>query len=121
MRIVKVFKFEAAHSLSNHPGKCKNLHGHSYKLEVEVTGPINEYSGMVVDFDILSDLVKRVIIDNVDHQFLNDIYPNMHTTAENLVSRFMRELRKQFKADEFLWAIDKLRLWETETCYAEIY
>ena len=45
MRIGKLFKFEAAHRLPNHPGKCKNLHGHSYKLEVVVNGEVNFFSG----------------------------------------------------------------------------
>ena len=120
MRIGKLFKFEAAHRLPNPPGKCKNLHGHSYKLEVVVNGEVNFFSGMVIDFDIITGLVNRIIIDNVDHQFLNDIYPNMETTAENLVTKFYSSLVRDIEDGEFSWSIEKLRLWETETCYAEV-
>lgn len=70
--ITKHFKFEAAHRLSKHDGKCKRLHGHSYKLAVSVRGPINPDTGFVVDFGYLKALVDDAIISKLDHQYLGD-------------------------------------------------
>ncbi len=66
MKITKEYRFEAAHRLMDHPGACRYLHGHSYKLEVTVKGPINP-DGMVVDFGVLSDAVKNILNMSSDH------------------------------------------------------
>jgi len=115
MKVGKVFKFEAAHKIVNHPGKCANEHGHSYKLEVVVEGDVHPYSGMVADFDYISKYVQAEIIDVVDHHNLNTVLPNLNgiTTAENLVNAFYDMLK-----DSHL-SICMIRLWETDTCYAE--
>jgi len=80
MIVVKEFTFESAHYLSGYDGKCSNLHGHTYTLEVAVEGEVKE-NGMVIDFKELSDIVKENILDNLDHVLLNDIIDN--PTAEN--------------------------------------
>ena len=69
MEICKEFTFEASHVLPHHKGKCSNLHGHSWKLTVYVRGPVDEESGMVVDYaDIKSSI--QPIIDDLDHAHL---------------------------------------------------
>lgn len=68
--ISKEFRFEASHILPQHPGKCSRLHGHSWVLRVEVSGPINPLTGFVIDYTDLKDLVQLGIIDIVDHQHL---------------------------------------------------
>jgi len=69
MEICKEFTFEASHVLPNHKGKCSNLHGHSWKLTVYVRGPVDEETGMVVDYgDIKSSI--QPIIDDLDHAHL---------------------------------------------------
>lgn len=70
IRLSKTFGFEASHVLPRHEGKCSRLHGHSWQLRVEVEGLVDEKTGFVVDFGLLGDLVKREIIDRVDHQHL---------------------------------------------------
>lgn len=75
IRITKIFTFETAHVLYNYDGKCKNMHGHSYKLFVTVKGnPINDLenpkNGMVVDFGDIKKIVKEEIIDVWDHAVL---------------------------------------------------
>ena len=75
LAITKAFKFEAAHVLPMHPGKCSRVHGHSYRLEVTVAGPIGD-DGMVIDFDDFSERVHRAVIDRLDHRMLNDVVEN---------------------------------------------
>lgn len=84
--ITKAFTFEAAHVLPRHPGKCSRMHGHSYLLEVTVTGPVQEHDGMVIDFDALATQVKELVIARVDHRLLNELVEN--PTAENLALQF---------------------------------
>lgn len=106
MRIGKRFTFEAAHQLPWHDGKCHNLHGHSYVLEVVVEGGVvgdgidgkgkpDSYSltgepiyrpdtGMVADFSLISQIVKPYIEEFLDHKNLNDLMEN--PTAENILS-----------------------------------
>ena len=82
----KSFKFEAAHSLSHHDGKCKGLHGHSYILKVKVSSESLVTSGpktnMVLDFDDLSKLVKPMLTKYLDHHFLNETLNSDSPTAE---------------------------------------
>ena len=75
IRLTKQFDFEAAHALEGYHGKCKDIHGHTYHLEVTVTGDIVHAStdvkdSMVIDFNDLKKIVKENIIDNFDHQLI---------------------------------------------------
>ncbi len=105
------FKFEAAHKLAWHPGKCRNLHGHSYRLDVTVRGPLDA-NGVVVDFDVLHEIVDREVIARWDHRDLNEVLDN--PTAELLAHRAWELL-----TDAGL-ALDALRLWETDTSSVEL-
>ena len=80
MRLRRQFRFEAAHRLPRHPGKCRELHGHSYRLVVVVDGPPEPASGMVMDFADLKRIVRREVIDPLDHKCVNDVMEN--PTAE---------------------------------------
>ncbi len=119
--ITKTFHFEAAHHLPEHQGKCARLHGHSYKLEVTLRGPIKDAlgtsdHGMVMDFSDLSQIVKQAIIEPLDHQDLNAV-TGVYTTAENLVHWVWGELINHGLPQGLL---HRIRLWETETSFAEI-
>ena len=81
--VTKQFDFAASHFLTKYHGKCERLHGHNYVLEVSVTGPLSE-NGMVLDFVLLKQLVKDVVLDQVDHQHLNDLLEN--PTTEHLAA-----------------------------------
>ena len=114
--VTKQFRFESAHSLPHHDGKCKNLHGHSYLLEVTVSGDIQTSgpkAGMVIDFSDLSKVVEEHIISKWDHQYLNDIV-SFVTTAENLAGETFRILTAAGLA------VEKVRLWETARAYVEV-
>ncbi len=91
MILRKEYWFEAAHFIYNHPGKCRNLHGHSYRLFVSVEGQPSAETGMIIDFDDLSKVVVGKVIARLDHRFLNDLIPL--STAEN-ISRWIWEQLK---------------------------
>jgi len=114
--VTKQFRFEAAHSLPNHDGKCKNIHGHSYLLEVTVSGTKHTSGpkeGMIVDFNDVSKIVEENIINKWDHHFLNEILPFV-TTVENLAE----ECFKILESKEL--QIESIKLWETSKAYAEV-
>lgn len=113
MRIRKQFKFEAAHVLPWHPGKCRRLHGHSYRLDVTLAGPIQHDGpsrGMVEDFDTITQVVEREIISNLDHRSLNELIEN--PTAEGIASWIWSRLAPQ------LPRLDEITVWETATACA---
>lgn len=89
--VSKRFNFEAAHSLPHLPigHKCRNLHGHSYVVEIFCTGPLDD-RGFVIDYAELSSAME-LIVAQLDHHNLNEILP-MQTTAENLGAWIMEQL-----------------------------
>lgn len=109
--VTRSFTFEAAHRLPWHPGRCRNLHGHSYRLEVTVEGPVDE-NGVVLDFDDLKAVVQREVVDRYDHTLLNDLLDN--PTAELIASDAWKRLEAAGLAPA------RLRLWETPTSSVEI-
>jgi 6-pyruvoyltetrahydropterin/6-carboxytetrahydropterin synthase len=108
VQIRKSFTFEAAHVLPNHPGKCARLHGHSYRLDVALEGPLQEIgpaSGMVADFEVVSRVVKAAVVSQLDHRSLNELLEN--PTAERIAVWIWHSL-----VDE-LPGLAELTLWET--------
>lgn len=94
MDIYKEFTFEAAHRLPNVPDghKCKRLHGHSFRVEVHVRGPLHPALGWVMDFADLKAAVKPVIA-RLDHYYLNDIPGLDNPTSEVLASWLWHEIK----------------------------
>ncbi|GHG80145.1 6-carboxytetrahydropterin synthase QueD [Comamonas sp. JC664] len=94
MDIFKEFTFEAAHRLPNVPPghKCSRLHGHSYRVEVHVRGPVGEQSGWVMDFSDIKDAFEPVRL-KLDHYYLNEIEGLENPTSENLSRWIWRRLR----------------------------
>ena len=108
MRVRRRFRFEAAHELPRHPGKCRNLHGHSYELYVVVEGPVDADSGMVVDFSDLKKAVRREVIEPLDHEYLNRVIDN--PTAEEVAIWIWNRL------SPVLTELVEIELRETEDC-----
>lgn len=96
MDIFKVFSFEAAHSLPNVPEghKCARLHGHSFQVEVHVSGSVGDDSGWVMDFADLKAVVKPVI-SQLDHYYLNDIQGLDNPTSENIARWLWQKLETE--------------------------
>lgn len=105
------FTFEAAHRLPWHPGRCQHLHGHGYRLEVTVAGPISE-QGIVVDFADVRTVVEREVVARYDHRYLNDLMVN--PTAELLA----HDVWKRLEAANL--AVARVRLWETPDSWVEV-
>jgi 6-pyruvoyltetrahydropterin/6-carboxytetrahydropterin synthase len=111
--IGKIYSFSASHRLPHHEGLCANRHGHNYGLEVQVLGPVDEHSGMVMDFGDLDKIVSP-LVEKLDHTHLNDRFPN--PTAEELLKWFGVNIASQLSNSIKL---GRLKLWETEKCHAE--
>ncbi|AZI70006.1 6-carboxytetrahydropterin synthase QueD [Cloacibacterium normanense] len=140
IRITKIFTFETAHVLYNYDGKCKNMHGHSYKLFVTVKGtPINDINnvknGMVVDFGDIKKIVKEEIVEVWDHAvLLNALTPhkelgedlankghkviecNYQPTCENMLYEIAEKIKNKLPSHVQL---AYLKLHETENSYGE--
>ena len=100
-------------------GKCANLHGHNYVLEVVVAGEIDPASGYVLDLKLLSEVIGRQIIRDVDHRNLNIDVPwlkGLIPTAENLARAFWERLQPELPAG----LLRSVRVWETDKNWAEV-
>ncbi|RRQ45198.1 6-pyruvoyl trahydropterin synthase family protein [Chryseobacterium sp. SC28] len=140
IRITKIFTFETAHVLYNYDGKCRNMHGHSYKLFVTVKGnPINDLdnhkNGMVADFGDIKRIVKEEIVDVWDHAVLVNaasphillgeslqnqghkvIFCDYQPTCENMLYDIASKIQPKLPPRVHL---SYLKLHETETSYGE--
>lgn len=140
VRITKQFSFEAGHALYGYDGKCKNLHGHSYHLDVTVIGtPISDTAdvkyGMVIDFGDLKKIVKEEIVDVFDHSMVFNkntphielaqelIERNHHVllvdyqpTTEMMISDFAEKIKRRLPQNIKLHS---LKLRETGTSFAQ--
>lgn len=114
--ITRKFEFEAAHKLDNHSGKCRYLHGHSYKLEITIKGEICS-DGMIIDFSIFKEIIQTRIIVKLDHKYLNEIF-DFSPTVERMTEWIVKNLYNYFK--DFLHVkLWRVKLWETSNCHAE--
>lgn len=139
IRITKEFRFEAAHALQGYDGPCKSIHGHSYELSVTVKGislsdEKSPKAGMVMDFGDLKKIIKKNIIDTVDHSlilnkkypvgdiqkisevFCNIVWVDYQPTSENLLADFVNRITPLLPPGVKLYS---LRLRETATSFAE--
>ena len=118
LSITKIFTFAAAHHLPKYKGKCKNVHGHTFKLFVTVKLRVDYMGtkeGMIVDFSELKRIVNY-LLEDIDHTDLNKTCCSL-PTAENLVGIIKKKLDDCFLNEPFY--LSKLRLHESETSYAE--
>lgn len=139
IRVTKEFPFEMAHVLWNYDGPCRNVHGHSYRLFVTLSGfpadnPDNPKNGMVIDFGELKSIVRKEIVNLFDHSvvvndkfnkektemfkkmFGNTVLVGYQPTCENLVSDFAKRIAPFLPAGVKLHS---LKLYETATSFAE--
>jgi len=139
LRVTKKIRFEMAHALYNYDGLCRNIHGHSYRMEVTLIGEVrnnNDHprNGMVIDFGRLKNIVNKKIIDTFDHALvINHLTPKVNIealkktterlivvdfqpTSENLVLHFVKILQPELPANVSLFS---LRLYETQDSFAE--
>lgn len=121
VRVSKEFTFDSAHHLHCYEGKCKSLHGHTYRLEVIMEGETDD-RGFVIDFSDMKRMTKERVLSKLDHRYLNEVLPPMNTTAENMVVWIYEQLH-QALVDEKWYprvVLEEVRLWETPTSYASV-
>jgi 6-pyruvoyltetrahydropterin/6-carboxytetrahydropterin synthase len=142
IRLTKEFSFESAHALEGYDGKCRHIHGHSYRLYVTIIGePISDSTnpkyGMVMDFGELKRLVNEEIVDRMDHAFVmrrtdsadevnmvlsegfgNVVLVDYQPTCENMLVDFAERISRRLPAGV---ALHSLKMHETATSYAEWY
>jgi len=121
--VSKEFTFDASHHLHAYEGKCKNLHGHTYKVVFGISGFTDEI-GLVLDFGDIKKIWKEDIEIYLDHRYLNETLPNMNTTAENMVVWIYEKMKEALETEErkeqYHGArVEFVRLFETPTSYAE--
>lgn len=139
IRLTKSFTYEMAHALLGYDGDCKNLHGHSFRLEVTVRGtpvqnPGHPKDGMLMDFRDLKQIVRRNVLDVFDHALaLNASTPEpvvrvleaqydkvvllpFQPTCENMIQLIANKIRAELPENAELY---RLKLHETATSYAE--
>ncbi|TGB03986.1 6-carboxytetrahydropterin synthase QueD [Halobacillus salinus] len=117
--VSKEFTFDAAHHLHCYEGKCKNLHGHTYKVIFGISGFVDEI-GIVMDFGDIKEIWKEQIEVHLDHRYLNDTLPNMNTTAENMVVWIYEKMEEALKGHPQICRVEFVKLYETPTSFAEV-
>ncbi|CAG7650913.1 6-carboxytetrahydropterin synthase QueD [Paenibacillus allorhizosphaerae] len=119
--VSKEFTFDSAHHLHCYDGKCKSLHGHTYKLQVIMRGKVDR-RGIAIDFADIKRIAKERIIDRLDHRYLNEALPLMNTTAENMVVWMYEQLYAALREEGWFPSVrvEEVRLWETPTSYAAV-
>jgi len=115
--ITKTFNFGAAHNLTSYHGKCEELHGHNYKLDVSIKG-IPDKEGMVIDYKKIKAVVEEHVIDKLDHTYLNDVL-GFSPTSENILLWVEEQIKNKLSSDNY--NLYRLELWETENNKATIY
>ncbi len=109
--------FAAGHALREYKGKCENVHGHNYKVQVTVAGKQLNSAGLLIDFSDLRAEVKR-LVEGLDHCFLNDVPPfdRLNPTAENL-AKYLADSIAPFVGNHGL-TLCGVTVWETDTTAA---
>ena len=136
-KIAKEFQFDACHMLDGHNGKCHNLHGHTYRLLVEISNELitnGSSADMVMDYADIKSVVKQQIIDQLDHAYLY----NQNNTNESQIAELLQQMQRKIFAfpcrttaegmskfifdhlSQFL-PVSIIKLWETPTSYCEYH
>jgi 6-pyruvoyltetrahydropterin/6-carboxytetrahydropterin synthase len=119
LNVTRIFTFDAAHRLEEYVGKCNNLHGHTYKLELTVRGT-PDHRGIVVDFGDLKAIFKEFYEPILDHKYLNESLPMVNTTAENLTIWFMDRWEEVVRPKYPEIELVQVRLWETPNSFVTL-
>jgi 6-pyruvoyltetrahydropterin/6-carboxytetrahydropterin synthase len=129
-RIYKEVFFDATHRLLHYPGKCKNLHGHRWKVEVWIEGEVEETSCILVDYNVIKAVIERfdhaVILNEADPMVaaLREFQPVCTTpgdpSSELLAETMQSLIEEECRKDGRDVRVARIRVWESATCYAEL-
>jgi 6-pyruvoyltetrahydropterin/6-carboxytetrahydropterin synthase len=111
--------FSSGHALRGYKGKCENVHGHNYRVQVSIEGQQLDAIGLLVDFTHVKHAL-RAIIKEIDHQFLNDLAPfkSVNPSAENMAKYFFEEMGARLKEMPAGARLVEAVIWETDTACA---
>ena len=111
--LTTMVEFSSAHTLVGHSGPCKKMHGHNWRVEVEITGEKLDKIGMVVDFKEIRK-ATNLVVDVLDHEFLNNLEPfsEDNPTAENIARYIFTKLSEEFSNKNV--KVNSIKLWETD-------
>ena len=118
--------FNAAHNLRNYKGKCEEIHGHNWKVEVTVKCDKLDKAGMVIDFKKIKESLGKVL-EKIDHKHLNKISPfnKLSPSSENIARYIYQKLKNgKLFSGVYSWSLYKVTVWETDTAsasYSEEY
>ena len=112
-----ISSFASAHQLRGFHGKCENLHGHNWKVEVFVSGEKPGEDGLLIDFNAIKQKTKT-ILDALDHKFLNELEPftTLNPSSENIACHMFEALSRDLNSDRV--KVSKVAVWESETACA---
>ncbi len=112
-----ITQFGAAHQLRNYKGKCENLHGHNWKIEVYIRGKDLGDDGLLVDFTVIKNKSKE-IIEELDHRFLNDLeyFQKENPSSENIARYIYESLEKVINDDRI--RVSRVTAWESDNACA---
>ncbi|NWJ95874.1 MAG: 6-carboxytetrahydropterin synthase QueD [Chloroflexi bacterium] len=118
-QLTRSVMFDAAHQLRDYPGKCANVHGHTYKMVVCIEGEKVSELGILYDFFDLKRLMQEEI-DRLDHHFINEIVPynEVNPTAENMAYQIYQTFQHQLAAQNPQLNLVYVEIWETPNCSA---
>lgn len=110
--------FAASHSLRDYQGKCKNLHGHTWKVDVVFLGADLNQAGMLIDFTEIKKNLKEVV-DTLDHRHMNDLdyFKKTNPTSENISKYIFKEILSKLPSVK----IKSVTVWESENASATYY
>ena len=110
MKLSKIFHLDCAHFLPHYKGKCEMMHGHTYKVIVTVEGPVDEKTGLVMDFAEMKEIFMKEVDEKLDHKLLNDVMEN--PSAENLAVWIWKALENKMP-------LSKITIYENESSFVE--
>jgi 6-pyruvoyltetrahydropterin/6-carboxytetrahydropterin synthase len=112
-----ISQFAAAHQLREYEGKCENLHGHNWKVEVYVTGEKLEKNGLLIDFKLIKKATKKAL-NELDHEFLNelDAFKAINPSSENIARHIFMELSREVNTEDI--KVSRVTTWESDSACA---
>jgi 6-pyruvoyltetrahydropterin/6-carboxytetrahydropterin synthase len=120
--ITNEITFDAAHHLEMYAGKCRNIHGHTYRLAVTISGYVNEI-GIAIDFGELKKMFEILIMEQFDHQYLNDVLPDINPTVDNIIVWIWEQFDKYLQDEGYSrqgCRLEEIKLFETPTGCASL-
>jgi 6-pyruvoyltetrahydropterin/6-carboxytetrahydropterin synthase len=130
IRLYKEVSFDASHRLLHYQGKCHNLHGHRWKVEIRITGSVDEQTNILVDYNEIKKVVNRfdhqIILNEKDPMVprIEEFHPVITTpgdpTSELLAALIRDAIEAEYATSGRNIRVESIRVWESPTCYAEL-